>query len=58
MGEGTGMLVIEELEHALPRGATPIAELLGNAVTTDAHHMAPPPADGAGGQHAMAAVIR
>ncbi len=53
MGEGAGMLVIEELEHALRRGATPIAELLGYGTSADAYHMTSPPADGDGGRRAM-----
>ena len=36
MGEGAGILVIEELEHALARGATPIMELVGYGTTADA----------------------
>lgn len=58
MGEGAGMLVIETLEHALQRGATPIAEVLGYGTSADAHHMTSPPDDGAGGRRAMELAIR
>lgn len=58
MGEGAGILVIEELEHALRRGATPIAELVGYGTTADAYHMTSPPEDGAGGRRAMELAIR
>jgi len=58
MGEGAGMLVIEELEHALRRGATPIMELLGYGTSADAYHMTSPPDDGAGGRRAMELAIR
>ena len=58
MGEGAGILVIEELEHALRRGATPIAELLGYGTSADAYHMTSPPEDGAGGRRAMELAIR
>ncbi|SDH16974.1 beta-ketoacyl-ACP synthase II [Paraburkholderia phenazinium] len=58
MGEGAGMLVIEDLEHALQRGATPIAEVLGYGTSADAHHMTSPPDDGAGGRRAMELAIR
>lgn len=58
MGEGAGMLVIEELEHALRRGVTPIAEVLGYGTSADAHHMTSPPEDGAGGRRAMELAIR
>jgi hypothetical protein len=40
MGEGAGILVIEELNHALARGAKPLAELVGYGTTADAHHVA------------------
>ncbi len=47
LGEGGAMLVIEALEHALARGATPIAELVGFGMSSDAHHITQPSAEGA-----------
>ncbi len=58
MGEGAGILVIEDLEHALRRGAVPIAELVGYGTSADAYHMTSPPEDGDGGRRAMALAIR
>nr|WP_321939035.1 beta-ketoacyl-ACP synthase II [Paraburkholderia sp. J8-2] len=58
MGEGAGMLVIEDLEHALQRGATPLAEVMGYGTSADAHHMTSPPEDGAGGRRAMELAIQ
>ncbi|MEX3945640.1 beta-ketoacyl-ACP synthase II [Paraburkholderia sp. BR10937] len=58
MGEGAGMIVIEELEHALRRGAVPIAEVVGYGTSADAHHMTSPPEDGAGGRRAMELAIQ
>ncbi|MDU0342574.1 beta-ketoacyl-ACP synthase II [Bosea rubneri] len=57
MGEGAGMLVIEELEHALVRGATPLAELVGYGTTSDAHHITSGPEDGNGARRAMEIAI-
>lgn len=53
MGEGAGLLVIEELDHALARGARPIAELVGYGTTADAHHVTSGPEDGDGARRAM-----
>jgi len=48
MGEGSGVLLLESLEHALARGAPILAEYLGGAVNCDAHHMTDPRSDGLG----------
>src|SRR3569623_1008429 len=53
MGEGAGLLVIEELEHALARGAKPIAELVGYGTSADAYHMTSGPEDGDGARRAV-----
>jgi 3-oxoacyl-[acyl-carrier-protein] synthase II len=58
MGEGAGILVIEELEHALARGASPIAELVGYGTTADAYHMTSGPPDGEGARRAMEIALR
>ena len=58
MGEGAGILVIEELEHALARGAVPIAELIGYGTTADAYHMTSGPPDGEGARRAMEIALR
>lgn len=58
MGEGAGLLVIEELQHALARGATPIAELVGYGTSADAYHMTAGPEDGDGACRAMQQALR
>lgn len=57
MGEGAGILVIEELSHALARGAQPLAELVGYGTTADAHHITSGPEDGDGARRAMEIAI-
>ena len=57
MGEGAGMVVIEALDHALARGAEPLAELAGYGTSSDGFHMAAAPADGEGVQRAMRLAI-
>jgi len=57
MGEGAGLVVLEEMEHARNRGAKIYAEVAGFGMTADAFHMTAPPADGEGGARAMKAAI-
>ena len=53
MGEGAGLVVIETLEHALARGAKPLAEIVGYGTTADAYHLTAGPEDGDGALRAM-----
>lgn len=53
LGDGAGILVLEEYEHAKKRGATIYAELAGFGMSDDAHHITSPPEDGSGAQSAM-----
>lgn len=57
MGEGAGLLVIESLEHALARGAQPLAELVGYGTSADAYHLTAGPEDGSGARRAMALAL-
>jgi 3-oxoacyl-[acyl-carrier-protein] synthase II len=56
-GEGAGAVVLESLEHALARGAEPIAEIVGFGSTGDAYHMTAPSPDGEGIARAMAQAL-
>lgn len=58
MGEGAGILVIESLEHALARGAKPIAEIVGYGTSADAYHLTSGPEDGSGARRAMQIALR
>lgn len=58
LGEGSGMLILEELEHAIDRGAEILAEVVGFGQSADAHHITAPAPDGSGARSAMEHALR
>jgi 3-oxoacyl-[acyl-carrier-protein] synthase II len=58
VGEGAGILILEELQHAQNRAAPMLAEIIGYGMSADAHHITAPPDDGDGGYRVMRNALR
>lgn len=58
LGEGSGCLIVEELEHALARGAKIYAEIVGGGMSADAHHITAPHPEGLGAMNVMRNALR
>src|SRR5207237_6272587 len=58
LGEGAGILVLEEHDHAKARGARVYCELVGYSTSADAHHITAPPTDGDGARRSMINALR